>query len=170
MFLAPQVWLKPLKRALAENALILAYFNHSLPSHHGVQKEVILDEVFDHRCMPSTYPATFHSHELAPVTRSTYVMTGPEGEQHAGYFLITEVDEEAKTFSFDDGFCDLEFNPIPDMPVSHNVYSFTEVDGVTHARYTGTYASAEALQATLDMGVVEGASSAIDQIDALVAS
>lgn len=53
MFLAPQVWLKPLKRALAENALILAYFNHSLPSHHGVQKEVILDEVFDHTFMPS---------------------------------------------------------------------------------------------------------------------
>jgi hypothetical protein len=53
MFLAPQVWPKPLKRASAENALILAYFNHSLPSHHGIQKEVILDEVFDHRCMPS---------------------------------------------------------------------------------------------------------------------
>ncbi len=33
-----------------------------------------------------------------------------------------------------------------------------------------TYATAEALQKVLDMGVVEGASSAINQIDDLVAA
>jgi len=118
---------------------------------------------------PPTYPATFHSHELKPGSRSTYVMTGPEGEQHAGYFLITNVDEEGKCFSFDDGFCDLDFNPLPDMPVSHNVFTFTEVDGVTHASFVGTYDTADALQQSLDMGMVEGATEAINQIDQLVA-
>ncbi len=118
---------------------------------------------------PPTYPATFVSHELKAETRSTYVMTGPEGEKHAGFFLITHVDEEAKTFSFDDGFCDLDFNPLPDMPVSHNVFSFTEVDGVTHASFVGTYESADAMQQVLDMGMVEGATEAIKQIDQLVA-
>ena len=118
---------------------------------------------------PPTYPATFVSHELKPETRSTYVMTGPEGDQHAGFFLITHVDEEAKTFSFDDGFCDLDFNPLPDMPVSHNVFSFSVVDGVTHASFVGTYVSADAMQQVLDMGMVEGATEAINQIDQLVA-
>jgi hypothetical protein len=38
------------------------------------------------------------------------------------------------------------------------------------SHFTSTYDSAEALQKVLEMGVVEGASSAIDQIDTLVAA
>lgn len=117
---------------------------------------------------PPTYPATFVDHDLQPGARTTYYMTSPESEKYAGYWLITEVDEAGKQFSFDDGFCDADFNSVPEMPVSKNVYTFTEVDGGTQAVYSGTYASAEALQQTLDMGVVEGATSAINQIDALV--
>lgn len=56
----------------------------------------------------------------------------------------------------------------PDLPVSRNTYSFASTDGGTRATYVSTYASAEALQQVLDMGVVEGASSAIDQIDDLL--
>src|ERR687894_510369 len=43
-------------------------------------------------------------------------------------------------------------------------------DGGTRAIYVSTYESAEALQQVLDMGVVEGASLAINQIDDLIAS
>ena len=43
-------------------------------------------------------------------------------------------------------------------------------DGGTRATFVGTYATAEALQQVLDMGMVEGASSAINQIDDLLAS
>lgn len=42
--------------------------------------------------------------------------------------------------------------------------------GRRRATYVSTYESAEALQQVLDMGVVEGATLAIDQIDDLVAS
>jgi hypothetical protein len=56
------------------------------------------------------------------------------------------------------------------MPVSTSVFSFSERDGKTVATYTSTYASAETLQQILDMGVIEGASSAINQIDELLAS
>ena len=45
-----------------------------------------------------------------------------------------------------------------------------EHHGGTRATYVSTFESAEALQQVLDMGVVEGASSAINQIDDLVAS
>jgi uncharacterized protein YndB with AHSA1/START domain len=101
--------------------------------------------------------------------RSTYFMTGPEGDKHAGYWDITETNEP-QAFSFDDGFADLQFNPDPDLPVGKNVYTFAEHDGGTRATYLGTYASAEALQQVLDMGIVEGATSAINQIDDLVAA
>lgn len=118
---------------------------------------------------PPTYPATVVDHDLRPGGRVTYFMTGPDGDKHAGYWQIDSVDEPTG-FSFEDGFADLSFQPNPDMPVSANVFSFSPQAGGTRATYVSTYATAEALQQVLDMGVVEGASSAINQIDELLAS
>ena len=98
----------------------------------------------------------------------TYFMTGPEGDKHAGYWQITDVDEP-RSFSFVDGFADLDFNPNPAMPVSTSVYTFAEHDGGTRAVFVSRYESAEALQQVLDMGIVEGATLAINQIDDLIA-
>ena len=117
---------------------------------------------------PPSYPATVVDHDLRPGGRVTYFMTGPEGDKHAGYWLITTVDEP-RGLTFDDGFADLDFNPDPALPVSANVYTFTERDGGTRATYVSTFASAEGLQQVLDMGIVEGATSAINQIDELIA-
>jgi uncharacterized protein YndB with AHSA1/START domain len=117
---------------------------------------------------PPEYPATFVDHDLRPGTRTTYYMTSPEGEKFAGYWDITEVVEH-QHFAFLDGFADAELVPNPDLPVSRNVYRFEEVDGSTRAVFTGTYDSAEALQTVLDMGMVEGSTSAINQIDAFLA-
>ncbi|NMO00753.1 SRPBCC domain-containing protein [Gordonia sp. TBRC 11910] len=116
---------------------------------------------------PPTYPATVVEHDLRPGGRVTYYMTSPEGEKFAGWWQITAVDEP-DGFTFDDGFADEEFNPVPGMPVSRNDYAFTAVDGGTRAVYLSTYETAEALQKVLDMGVIEGASGAINQIDDLV--
>ena len=118
---------------------------------------------------PPSYPATVVDHDLTPGGRTTYYMTGPEGDKFAGYWEITTVDEP-NGFSFADGFADLDFNPNPGLPVSTNVYTFTARDSGTRAVYVSTFESAEALQKVLDMGVVEGATSAINQIDDLVSS
>lgn len=118
---------------------------------------------------PPSCPATVVDHSLTPGSRTTYFMTGPDGEKYAGYWQITAVDPPT-SFSFDDGFADSDFNPNPGLPVSKNVYTFAEHDGGTRATYVSTYASAEALQQVLDMGVVEGATSAINQVDELVAA
>ncbi|GAB7037078.1 MULTISPECIES: SRPBCC family protein [Catenuloplanes] len=116
---------------------------------------------------PPGYPATVVDHDLSPGGRVTYYMTGPEGDKHAGYWQVTEVDEP-RSFSFQDGFADLDFNPLPGLPASSNVYTFTAHDGGTRAVYVSRYASADALQQVLDMGVVEGATTAINQIDELL--
>jgi len=96
-------------------------------------------------------------------------MTSPEGEKYAGFWDITGTSEPTE-FTFDDGFADQEFNPNPDLPVGKNVFTFSEHDGGTRATYVSAYATAEGLQQVLDMGMVEGATSAINQIDDLVAS
>ena len=99
----------------------------------------------------------------------TYYMTGPEGDKYAGYWQITAVDEP-RSFTFDDGFADLDFNPNPDLPVSTNVYTFAAHDGGTRATYVSTYESAEALQTGARHGHRGGRHAAINQIDDLIAS
>ncbi|MCX2932258.1 SRPBCC domain-containing protein [Mycobacterium sp. CVI_P3] len=118
---------------------------------------------------PPSHPATVVDHSLTPGTRTTYFMTGPDGEKYAGYWDITAVDEPT-SFSFRDGFADTDMNPNPDLPVSENTFTFTEHEGGTRAVYVSTFATAEGLQQVLDMGVVEGSTSAINQIDGLIAS
>lgn len=119
---------------------------------------------------PPTHPATFVDHELAPGGRMNYFMTSPEGEKYYGYWEVETV-EEPTSFTFEDGFAlDGEFTKNPDLPVGRNVFSFAEHDGGTRATFMSTYATAQALQKVLDMGIVEGASGAINQIDDLVAA
>jgi uncharacterized protein YndB with AHSA1/START domain len=125
-----------------------------------------LEQVFG----PPTYPATFVEHDLSPGGRARYFMTSPEGEKYYGWWKVTAVDEP-RSFAFEDGFAaDDSFTPLDDMPVSKNVYAFEAIDGGTRATFTSTYDSAAAMQKVLDMGVVEGASAAIGQIDTLVAA
>ncbi|QBX55474.1 SRPBCC domain-containing protein [Nocardioides seonyuensis] len=119
---------------------------------------------------PPTHPATFVDHDLAPGGRMNYFMTGPEGERYYGYWEVEDVEEPGR-FTFVDGFAlDEQFTKNTKLPEGQSTFSFAEHDGGTRATYTSTYASAEALQKVLDMGMVEGATSAINQIDELVAA
>lgn len=117
---------------------------------------------------PPEFPATFVDHDLSAGGRCTYYMTTPDGQKHCGYWLITSVDEP-KRFEFEDGFADQDFQAIAEMPVSVNIFSFEPSENGTHATYYSRYASREALQQVLDMGVIEGASAAINQIDGHIA-
>lgn len=117
---------------------------------------------------PPSHPATFVDHKLEPGSRSTYFMTSPEGEKYAGVWNVLTVDEP-RQFTFEDAFADLDFNPLDGMPVSQNTYGFAPHEDGTRATYVSTYTSAAALQQVLDMGIVEGATSAINQIDDLLA-
>lgn len=117
---------------------------------------------------PPSHPATFVEHDLTPGGRVTYYMTAPDGQRFAGFWNVTAVDAP-RGFDFEDGFANEDFTPNLDLPVSRNHYAFTDHEGGTRAVYTATYDSAEALQKVLDMGMVEGATSAINQIDALLA-
>ncbi|MFT4199602.1 SRPBCC family protein [Gordonia sp. (in: high G+C Gram-positive bacteria)] len=118
---------------------------------------------------PPTYPATFVRHELRPGGMMHYFMTSPEGDKFPGFWEITAVDEKT-SFDFDDGFAlDADdFTPNLDLPVSKNVYRFTADGDGTRAEYRSVYATAGDLQKVLEMGMVEGATGAINQIDELL--
>ncbi len=120
---------------------------------------------------PPGYPATFVRHELVPGGEMHYYMTSPEGERFGGVWKVLTVDAP-REFTFEDAFAnaDADFAIVESMPIAHNTFSFAEHDGGTRATYVGVYPSAEALQQVLDMGMIEGASLAIAQIDTLLAA
>ncbi|TAK69709.1 MAG: SRPBCC domain-containing protein [Actinomycetota bacterium] len=118
---------------------------------------------------PPTHPATFVEHALVPGSHVTYYMTGPDGERFGGWWDVTSVDEP-HGFAFRDGFADADLKPLDSMPVSTNEYRFTSTANGTRAVYTSRYETAEALQQVLDMGMEEGATTAINQIDGFLAA
>lgn len=118
---------------------------------------------------PPSHPATVVDHDLTPGGRVNYLMTGPGGEQFFGCWVVRTV-SAPDGFTFDDAFTDSSFTIDDELPLSRNDYAFRAVDAArTRATFTSTFATAEALQQVLDMGVVEGSTSAIDQIDDLLA-
>jgi uncharacterized protein YndB with AHSA1/START domain len=116
---------------------------------------------------PPTYPATFVQHELAAGGRTEYYMTSPEGEKFAGVWEVTEV-HRPDHFAFVDYFADGDFTVNLDLPVSTCTYTFEAADGGTRATYVSAYQSVEAIERVLAMGMEEGATLAINQIDELV--
>ena len=118
---------------------------------------------------PPTYPATFMQHDLTPGAVVTYYMTSPEGEKSYGGWRVVSVDEPNQ-FTFEDYFADAEFRPAEGMPVAQCVFAFEPAGDKTRATFTTTYPTVEALQRVLDMGMEEGATTATNQIDKLLAT
>src|SRR5690606_24212963 len=76
---------------------------------------------------PPGWPATFTRHDMAPGGRSTYVMTGPEGERSGGYWEFISV-EAPRSFEVRDGFTRDDGTPNTDMPSMRMVFAFDETD------------------------------------------
>ena len=118
---------------------------------------------------PPTYPATFTKHDLAPGTRVEYHMTGPEGDQPKGYWDIVEV-EPPHRLVVTDGFRNDDGTDNTDLPGNEFVVTIVEAgDGRTRMSIESTFPSAEAMEQLLAMGMEEGLTEAVGQIDAILA-
>ncbi|HEY0374124.1 MAG TPA: SRPBCC domain-containing protein [Amnibacterium sp.] len=118
---------------------------------------------------PPGYPATFVQHELVPGARSHYYMTGPDGEQPHGMWIVREVDEP-RSFEVDDAFADEHGEPNVETGFMRMRAEFTPVDaGSTRVTFVSTFESTEQLQQMLEMGMEQGLTLAMGQIDALLA-
>ena len=118
---------------------------------------------------PPTYPATFDRHELVPGGTVTYFMTGPEGDRHHGWWKVVAV-EDARRLEVLDGFADDEGRPNDEMPVTGMVVELSEREGGgTTVLITSTFPSVEAMEQMIAMGMDEGLSAAMGQMDAILA-
>jgi uncharacterized protein YndB with AHSA1/START domain len=96
---------------------------------------------------PPTYPATFVDHELTQGGRCTYFMTGPE-----------------------DGFADEHGNPTDELPVMTMRLDLIErAGGSTTMTIVTRFSSVEDMRRVLDMGMEEGITAAINQMEGILA-
>ena len=117
---------------------------------------------------PPTYPATVVEHDLTVDGRVTYFMTSPEGDKHHGWWRVVSV-AAPTALVFEDGFGDADGNPNPEMPITMaRVAIGARAEGGTQMTLTSTFPSAEVMAQMVEMGMQEGITLAMGQMDALV--
>ncbi|MEO7574008.1 MAG: SRPBCC domain-containing protein [Acidimicrobiales bacterium] len=118
---------------------------------------------------PPTYPATVVEHELAPGATVRYFMTGPEGDKHHGLWEIVAVDPPHR-LELVDSFADDSGTKNESLPSTAMTMTMTERDGEgTTMTLHSQFASLEAMEQLVAMGMDEGIVAALGQIEAILA-
>jgi uncharacterized protein YndB with AHSA1/START domain len=117
---------------------------------------------------PPEFPATFESHDLAPGGMAHYYMTGPNGEKHGGWWRFLAVDEP-HSIEFEDGFADGSGPADPESGITRGHVALEPITTGTRMTVTSHFRSIEALDELVKIGMVEGMTQAMGQIDAILA-
>jgi uncharacterized protein YndB with AHSA1/START domain len=117
---------------------------------------------------PVDWPATFTRHDVFVGGRSAYVMSGPDGERSAGFWEFLAVDE-GRFFEVRDGFSDEHGEENSAMPSMRMTFSFDDTDHGSRLVTTTYFGSLDQLEQLLEMGMEAGMTSAMSQIDAVLA-
>lgn len=118
---------------------------------------------------PPTWPATFGEHDVRPGGSSAYCMTGPEGEKACGWWRFAAVDEP-RVLEFVDGFADADGRPDEAMPTTRARVELEAAGAGTRMTLVSTFGTAEGMQQLAEMGMVEGLTLAMGQIDDVLAA
>ena len=118
---------------------------------------------------PPTYPATFTKHDLAPGSRVEYHMTGPEGDQPRGFWEVLETDPPHRLV-FRDGFANEDGTTNEELPRNEVRTTIEEIgEGRTRMSIESIFPSREAMEQLLAMGMEQGLTEAVGQVDAILA-
>ncbi|MFZ9629030.1 MAG: SRPBCC family protein [Ilumatobacteraceae bacterium] len=116
---------------------------------------------------PPTYPATVGTHEFMPGGTVSYSMTGPEGDQHKGFWSVISVDPP-RSFVAVGRVAHAAGSPPAPLPVPRFTVTLDERGGRTRMVIESRFESAQHLQEVLDMGMEEGLAAALGQIDTVL--
>ena len=118
---------------------------------------------------PPTYPATVTSHDPRIRGRVEYHLTGPNGDQPHGFWQVLEADPPHRLV-FRDGLANADGTPNADMPLHEMHVEIAEVGGGrTRMSIESVFPDAAAMELYLGMGMEEGLTEALGQIDAMLA-
>lgn len=117
---------------------------------------------------PPEWPATFTRYDMEVGGWANYFMTGPEGQQSHGYWVFEGV-EAPRYFSIRDGFANEDGTPNEQMPGTRMRVEFEETEKGSRFVAVSTFASLEAMEQVMAMGMLEGMKSALGQLDGVLA-
>jgi uncharacterized protein YndB with AHSA1/START domain len=118
---------------------------------------------------PPSWPATFTTHDLAPGSHVQYHMTGPTGDEAHGFWDIVEADPPRRLV-YVDGFANNDGTPNNEFPRNEGRVTIEPIaGGRTRMSIESRFPSPEAMQQVLGMGMEEGLTQAVGQIDAILA-
>lgn len=117
---------------------------------------------------PPTFPAQFTRHDAAPGGLSHYTMTGPKGEVSRGYWEWLSI-EPRRAFEVLDGFALESGEPNRELPSMRMAFAFEATDTGSRVTTTTYFNTADELAQLLEMGMEEGMSQAMGQMDAVLA-
>lgn len=116
---------------------------------------------------PPTWPSRFTQFDLRPGGRAAYAMTGPDGERSAGLWEFLRI-EEPSFMEMLDSFADADGNPNPDMPSTRFTYSFEATPEGSRLTSVSYFPDHESLERLVAMGMVEGSTLAMNQLDVVL--
>lgn len=117
---------------------------------------------------PPGWPATFSRHEFQPNGEARYHMTGPDGEEAHGWWQFGSITYPALEFT--DGFSDADGVPDLSLPSNRTRVEVGGADGTATLRMVCSFDSESDLKRTLEMGMEEGITLALRQIEGLLDS
>jgi uncharacterized protein YndB with AHSA1/START domain len=96
-------------------------------------------------------------------------MTGPDGDQPRGYWDVVEA-EPPRSLVFLDGFANADGSPNDELPRTTGRVTIEPIEsGRTRMTIASRFQSAEAMTQLVALGLVEGLTQAVGQIDAILA-
>jgi len=117
---------------------------------------------------PPGWPATFTDFDFTPGGIISYHMTSPKGEAARGQWEVIAIDEP-RGFEVLDSFVGDDGKPMADMPASRMTLSFAATDSGSRLTAETHFTSAEALEQLTAMGMIEGSTMAMNQLDVVLA-
>lgn len=116
---------------------------------------------------PPTWPATFVTYEFVAGGCASYYMTGPDGTKAGGWWRIVEIDAPTRLV-FEDDFADDDGNPLDAGDKSTIVVTLAPHDDGTRMTIVCSFADLAQLERMSEMGMREGMTLALGQVDALL--
>jgi uncharacterized protein YndB with AHSA1/START domain len=117
---------------------------------------------------PPTYPAVFTRHDGCVGGRSEYTMTGPDGDLARGYWQWVAVDE-CRSFEVHDGFANADGTANSQLPSMRMSFAFEATPDGSRVTTTTYFNSVAELEQLLGMGMEQGMTEAMGQMDAVLA-
>jgi uncharacterized protein YndB with AHSA1/START domain len=118
---------------------------------------------------PPTFPATFTRHEFTVGGQSRYHMTGPDGSTPRGWWRIDAIDKPHR-LDFANGLAGEDGEPAPGVEPMSGCVTFDSTEMGTRMTVVTNFTDIEQMQKMLDMGMQEGMTQAVAQIDELLPS